>query len=105
MGLFSRLGDIVSGLFGSKTQNVDFGDDRLNDIWNQLEGEVSRGQRDSFIDDAIDSFRTGYVEGDVEHDERIAAREQFEALCGDYSVNIEDFDWAEWRDWYLDQSA
>ena len=100
MGLFSRLRESFGGLFGRKTRNVDFGDDRLNSIWRELEGEVSRGKRDDFINEAVEAFQTGYVEGDVDSDERAAAREEFETLAGNYAIDIADFDWDAWRDWY-----
>lgn len=96
MGFFDR----VREFFGGSTRDVDFGDDRLNEIWNDLEGEVPRGQKDSFIDEAIDAFQTAYVDTTVDSDERQAAREEFEALCGTYSIDIADFDWDAWRDWY-----
>jgi hypothetical protein len=97
MGFFDR---VRSFLGIGRTTDVDFGDDRLNNIWRDLEGEVSRGQRDDFIDEAIDAFQTAYVDSDVDSDERAAAREEFEALCNTYSIDIADFDWDAWRDWY-----
>lgn len=100
MGLFSRLRDAI---FGPRTRDVDFGDDRLNEIWTSLEGEAPVGKRAEFIDEAIEAFQTGYVDTEVDSEERIAAREEFEALCSTYAVDVADFDWDAWRDWYDSQ--
>jgi len=99
MGFFDR----VKSFFGFDSPEVDFGDDRLNQIWEELEGEVPRGQKDSFIDDAVEAFQAAYVDTDIDDDARAAARSEFEALCSQYSVDIADFDWDAWRDWYNSQ--
>lgn len=99
MGLFSRIRDVFRG-----RQYADLGDDRLNHIWHDVVDELPSRQLEKFQEDALEVFETAYVD-DVDHDARLDARQRFEELLEEYSIDISEFDWDSWRDWYDGQAS
>lgn len=96
MGIFDR--------FFSRKPKVDFGYDEINDIWQNITDDLPRGALSQFIEDAEDVFTTAFVDHDLPSEEVIAARQQFEDLLSEFHIDIRDFDWDAWRDWYEGQS-
>lgn len=93
MGFFDRL-------FRRRRKRVDFHDPSLNEIWENLTDELSSSQLSHFVEEAQEVFTTAYVDEDVETEERTEARHTFEGILSEYAIDISEFDWDAWRDWY-----
>lgn len=79
---------------------VDFGYDEVNEIWENITDDLPRGALSHFIEDAGDVFTTAFVDHDLPSEEVKQAREEFENLLAEYAIDISEFDWDAWRDWY-----
>lgn len=102
MGFFSRIWESITG---RSHEHIDFGDDRINEIWEDTVDHIPVKAIAEFSDEAADLFREAFVDQDIESDARKAAREEFANLLTDYNFDIADFDWDAWRDWYDSSSS
>lgn len=102
MGFFSRIFDSILGR--SRHDDIDFGDDRINEIWEETVDHIPVKAIAEFSDEGAELFRTAFVDHDIDSDARKSARAEFAELLEDYNFDIADFDWDAWRDWYESNS-
>jgi hypothetical protein len=94
MGIFDRF------FRRRKSREVDFGADEINEIWHNITDDLPNRELAKFVEDAKDVFETAYVSHGEDSEAVIAAREEFEHVLSNYAIDISDFDWDSWRDWY-----
>lgn len=80
--------------------DMDFGDAALNEIWNTFADQLEGAELEDFTDNVSDYFESGWIYRDIDSDERQAARDEFEDWLERHLLDIADFDWEAWRDWY-----
>lgn len=95
MGFFR---DLWGSFFGRDDDAPDFGDERLNKLWEEADELLPENVH---IDE--DTFREAFVDTDISSEARREAREEFESLLSQFHHDIAEFDWDAWRDWYESQ--
>lgn len=69
-----------------------------------LDNEIQENQSgtwEAIISDLQFWFEMGYDVDNGESPEiREEARMEFEAILNDYDIDLNDYDWDDWRDWY-----
>lgn len=74
--------------------------DELQGMWDQVDDRIrDESDRADFIDRAQELFNLGFVEGGTTED-RQGYRDDFFSLMEEWDIEIEQFDWDAWRDWY-----
>lgn len=79
---------------------LDWGADALNEIWNTFADQLEGAELEEFEQFMADKFQEGYIDREIDEDTREEARQAFEDWLFEHTLDIADFDWDEWRDWY-----
>lgn len=80
--------------------------DEMQEAWasflsNEVVAENQSTEWEALINQLQDLFVTGYdLDNGLSDDEREDARIQFRDLLDEYDIDLYDYDWDDWREWY-----
>lgn len=76
-------------------------DDTFYDVWDSGTRSLSDDEYDDFAAAGAELFEWAWgKDQDLTPEERHDYRELFETWVAEWAIDILDFDWDEWRDWY-----
>lgn len=76
-------------------------DDEFYEVWKSGTDSLSDEDYDSFAAAGAELFEWAWGKEQGFTPEELASyRELFETWVAEYSIDIHDFDWDAWRDWY-----
>lgn len=68
---------------------------------NEVNDSVESGEWDALVNQLQDLFSTGYdLDNGLSKEEREDAQIQFRDLLAEYDIDLVDYNWDDWREWY-----
>lgn len=74
--------------------------EQLRDVWENSTFDLNGEEYQEFREYAMEFFEEGWMDRDLDAETRELAREYFFEMMEEFSLDISNFDWDDWRDWY-----